>query len=515
MDHRRRLVVNIFSNWTRYAVAFTVVFLLNPFVISSLGKVQYGLWAWVGSSLTFLSLLDLGAQQATVRFVAARTRANDPEGVRAVFNVSQRFFAVLAAVIVVATVVIALLFYRFFPESRAAKGWDPMVSSLTVLLVGLNLAATMLFAPWNAVLFGKQRFEWSNGPTILALLLRAGLLLFFLSRGAGVLTLGFVMLLETFVRAGLQIWAVRRSFTEVHLDRQAGDLALLRKLATYSAYALLITAASKVTNHSPLVVLGLFGQPEDVTVYSQPLALYNNLGEVIWALAMVFVPFVSALEESGRLDQIRSLVPKGARYCLLVAAPILFFFLVFGREFLYAWQHWRPDSEDNRNAYLALALLSVGALLQVAAQVPQAALLGMARHRPLGLIYAVEAILNVTISVSLVRSYGILGVALGGAIPPILSNGILLPIISRNALGISPVRFFRESILPVAVSSIPAGIASYLFAKELIPIVGRATLLLAAAVVGSSFALSALFLGVPPEDRRAVFRWLLRRRDPA
>jgi O-antigen/teichoic acid export membrane protein len=515
MDHRRRLVVNIFSNWTRYALVIAVVFLVNPYVIRTVGIIQFDLWGFLVSGIAFVTLLDLGVQQATVRFVAARTRAGDSDGVRAVFNVSQRFFALVAAAVVMATAVAAPLLYWLMPESRVAKGWDPMVASLGLVLLGLNMATTMLFAPWNAMLYGKQRYELSNAAVITALAIRTALIVTLLRQSGGVLLLGLFALLETFVRSGLVVYAVRRRFSEVRIDPQAGDRTLLRSVAHFSLFAFLITLCSKIIYQSPILVLGIFARPGSITIYSQPLAIYVYLGEIIWSLAMVFVPFSSALQEGGESGQLRTLVPKGTRYCLLIAAPILFFLMFFGREFLYVWQGWRPDSEMNQQAYMVLALLALGALLQTAAQVPQAALLGMAKHRALSLIYGVEALLNLGLSVILVQTHGILGVALGGAIPPLLSNGILLPLYTRRVLGISPLAFFRESILPVAVAAIPAGIASYFFAKELIPIVGRATLLLAAAVVGSLFALSALCFGVPPEDRQAVFRWLLRRPDPA
>ena len=56
-----------------YLTIFTNIIVgigLTPFILSSLGKSEYGLYMLVGSLIGYLALLDFGLNSTTVRFVS-------------------------------------------------------------------------------------------------------------------------------------------------------------------------------------------------------------------------------------------------------------------------------------------------------------------------------------------------------------------------------------------------------------------------------------------------------------
>ncbi len=50
------------ANWTAFAVAAVVGFMLSPFIVHRLGNSAYGTWALLGSLVGYLGLLDFGVR---------------------------------------------------------------------------------------------------------------------------------------------------------------------------------------------------------------------------------------------------------------------------------------------------------------------------------------------------------------------------------------------------------------------------------------------------------------------
>ena len=77
----RRVLRNIFSNWTGYFVTVVVGFFLAPFVLHHLGNTGYGVWTLVLSLTGYFGLLDLGIRSSVGRFVARYVALADEDQV--------------------------------------------------------------------------------------------------------------------------------------------------------------------------------------------------------------------------------------------------------------------------------------------------------------------------------------------------------------------------------------------------------------------------------------------------
>ncbi len=68
------------ANWAALAVYSVVGFFLAPFVLHRLGEEQYGLYYLVFSFLGYYSVLDLGMESSTEKYVASYYATGDEEG---------------------------------------------------------------------------------------------------------------------------------------------------------------------------------------------------------------------------------------------------------------------------------------------------------------------------------------------------------------------------------------------------------------------------------------------------
>ena len=124
--------------------------------------------------------------------------------------------------------------------------------------------------------------------------------------------------------------------------------------------------------------------------------------------------------------------------------------------------------------------------------------MGMGRHHRLAAALLVASLVNLALSLVLVRTYGAVGVALGTLIPTAaVSLGYVLPH-AMKTMGVGPRRMLKEVLMPALVPAVPMAAVLYasqevIEAHSLYSIVGTAAL---ATLV---YAVGCLFVARDPE----------------
>jgi O-antigen/teichoic acid export membrane protein len=136
-------------------------------------------------------------------------------------------------------------------------------------------------------------------------------------------------------------------------------------------------------------------------------------------------------------------------------------------------------------------------------------LLGTGHHRMVAYVSLGEAIVNLVLSVLLVRRFGMLGVAVGTAVPVVLANlFILLPAACRQ-FDIPSLTFLRRVLAAPATGAVPS-IAACVFLRLEHPPTSIGAILTEGALVGAVYLGTVCTFGFEPDDR-ARYREHLRR----
>jgi O-antigen/teichoic acid export membrane protein len=162
--HWNRILRNIFSNWTSYAVSALVGFGLAPVVVHSLGNTGYGLWVLVISMTGYFGLLDLGIRSSVGRFVTRYLALNDARSVNQTVSTAFVMLGCGGALAFLATVAIATFgFGAFRLEPQYA-----VVGRVALLITGLNMSCVLPLGVFSSVLFALERFDVVSAVTIVA-----------------------------------------------------------------------------------------------------------------------------------------------------------------------------------------------------------------------------------------------------------------------------------------------------------------------------------------------------------
>lgn len=95
--------------------------------------------------------------------------------------------------------------------------------------------------------------------------------------------------------------------------------------------------------------------------------------------------------------------------------------------------------------------------------------MGQTKHKFLAVVAVSEAALNLILSLILIKKYGLIGAALGVAIPRLLNYSIFSAIYIKQAAKISLKEYFRQSFLPPLWTALPFVILLGLISKFLPP----------------------------------------------
>jgi O-antigen/teichoic acid export membrane protein len=210
----------------------------------------------------------------------------------------------------------------------------------------------------------------------------------------------------------------------------------------------MIIVAGRLRFKTDAMVIGTFLSSAAITYFAIGSRLVDYATEVVSSLAQIFVPMSSQMEATGDMSQLRQLFLAGNRACAMIIFPMTAVLIVLGRSVIEAW----VGLKYVETSYPVLIILLIPSTLMLAQAASGRILFGISKHKAWAWVVLVEGVANLVLSIALVRRYGILGDALGTAIPLACSMLFFLPHYLCNLLGIKLGVYIKEAfLLPLAL----------------------------------------------------------------
>jgi O-antigen/teichoic acid export membrane protein len=483
------------ANWTAFAVAAVVSFLLSPFIVHRLGNSAYGTWVLLGSFVGYLGLLDFGVRGAVTRFVANQHAAGDHQSTSATVVAALRLFAGLALVTLVIAGLLALMLDDLFriPPDLLDE------ARIVVLLSGGAVASSLVGGVFAGIVVGLHRFDVDSAVEIAMTLLRAAAVVVALQAGYGLVALGVIQVAVSVLRGSLAFVLARHLYPELSLEGVGPTGHATRQLLSFSLFSSLIQLSGMLIYYTDSIVIAAFLPVAFVTYYAIAASLTDYARQVVAAISRVVQPRTSAALATGGIEAVRAVVLSVGPAATLVTVPMAFTFLLRGQRFLDLWMGpaYGPVTDK------VLFVLSVPVWLAGGRLVAAAALMGINRHHGLAMAIAVEAVANLGLSVLLIKPLGLVGVAFGMAVPSTIVNLAFLPRYLERHLRVPWREFVTRVWMWPSVACAAFGVATYaverwMGADSLVMFFLQVAALLPLVFVG------AVLLVFPPVERQRL-----------
>lgn len=446
----RRLLRNITSQWALLGSQLVISVLLTPFLVSRLGDEGYGIVALVSGLVGYSGVLYFGLGAAIVKFVAEYHARDDErsldETVSTIFGVYLGFGLLCLA--------LALVLVGPLPELFHVPAAQANDARLMLLMMGFGLLVQFPGSVYGGVVMGLQRFDVMNRYNFALLLARTAATVIGVLIRPSVVVVGAITMCSFMAEQAMAYYFARKLLPELTVSLRLFRRARLSTLFTFSSQSFLFTLSEKLINYTDEFVISQAIGPAAVTYYVIPLRLVDYARDGIDRATLVLLPSVSDAAARKEMGALQTLWRAGSKVAMCFVMPVALVFFTWGHHVLSLWLS--PHHADRGRG--PLTWLAAAFIAQVA---------GRALARPIfeGLgeltiparLTIVEGALNLVMSVILVRTWGITGVAFATFVPAAINSALVLPYYVCRRIEVP----FLEHLANVFVRTLPPLVPAY------------------------------------------------------
>ncbi|HEV7526183.1 MAG TPA: lipopolysaccharide biosynthesis protein, partial [Acidimicrobiia bacterium] len=338
------------SNYALAAVGMLVALITTPILTRHLGPEQFGIWILVGSTITYVQLLNLGFGGAVVFAIAGVSARDDDDALERTINSS--FFLLLALGLV--ALVAALLAAVFLPIVLHLDGSLAATTRALLLLLGLDVAVSIPMDTFGCGLVALQRYDLLNASLIAVTITQAVAWTLVLVAGGGLLALGIVTVAISLVGQAARYVLLRRLVPGLSLSPARVDRTLVRSLAKPARWYALGDTIESFRDYTSVLVLGVVSNAATAGIFAVGDKLASLGTSVGTPLSGPLFPHAAALAGRGDTDALGPAARTAGRLLTGVTIPCCLVAAVLARPALVAWVG--PTYERATPAVVILAI---------------------------------------------------------------------------------------------------------------------------------------------------------------
>jgi O-antigen/teichoic acid export membrane protein len=491
---RLHVLHNAISNYLGKAVDLTTWLVLTPFILAHLGLTGFGLWTLVSSVVGYTSLLDFGATNAVIKYVAEYRVHRDGARIRPLLATVFLVYVAIGGLVLLLSIVLAPVLAGVLDVPDQER----IAVALLTLVMGITAGLAFPCTVPLAALQGLQRYMAMNLLTSVWTLSSAAATVVVLQLGGDVLDMVAVNIPIALMMLVVSVWVLLRKDPQLRPSLSDSRRSLLRPIASYSWSLLVTNVAWRLETKTDEIVIGALIAVSAVTPYSLARRMAEGALILTEQFRRLLLPIASELHAVDDRERLKQLYLVGTRLTLAIYVPLGGTLSILAGPILTVW----VGRQFADQGYL-VAILTAASLLMTAQKPGISILQGIARHRPLAGMAVLSGLFNLLLSVILAPRFGLAGVAVGTLIP---TAAVYLGLISRytvRTLDIDTRLLLREVVWPVTLPAIPA--AAVLLVLRSVLDTPSLLLVLGIAVVGLlTYAAVYLVLGAAEFERSLV-----------
>lgn len=403
---------NIGTRYLALAVTALTGLVVLPINVHYLGKSTYGLWILTASLTTYFSVLDLGYGSAVVKFVAEYRAKQNARALNEILSTLNTVFCGIGVLVYLVAILIAWQLPHIFNLDPSQVNTGRTI----LLIIAANVTLHFCSAVYGGVVNGFQRYYLNNVIGTVTTIIGAMVNVAVLWMGYGLIPLVAATSLVRMTPYFLYRRNARMVFPDLHLSLGLFRRERLREVTGFSIYVAAIDWSSRVNYAIDNFTIGIFLNTASVGIYAVGLRLSEALFRVTSQLQTFLFPTIVHRSVEGRVADQRRLMMRATRFQLAIAIALCGSVIAVAPALVRAWVG--PGFDD---AYRVAQILAYVVVLRAWMGVPGVLLKGTGRAGYVAKVAAACAVANVLLSVVLVNTIGLIGVAIGTAVPVTLT----------------------------------------------------------------------------------------------
>ena len=459
----------IILSYVNLLMGMVVNLLFTPALTVALGEVDYSLYKVMQSFAGPLSVFQLGISTVVTRSIvrAKNTDAYTETDKQNTIALSLIASAAMAAIMMLLGLAmhrsIPVLYGNTYSEASLQTGQRMFAMYVTATILH------MLTDVFSGCILGHERYVVSAAVPLCKTVSKCMLMVVLLTCNFGAL---FVVTIDLILAAGVFLFSAGYTFAILHEIPKLScfDKGQLVEILSFGAAILLQAFVNQINNNVDTMILGVYIEEKYIiTMYSSALTIYAIYNSLISVITRYFVPQATKLmtkNASGK--ELTDFVIGPGRFQAVIAVACIFGFTLFGRNFIAVW-----IGERYMDAYGVILLLMIPVTIPLVENAVISILDAAMKRMYRSMVLVVMAVLNVIVSVWLVKRIGFWGAAAGTALSLLVGHGLLMNVYYAKTFRIEVFRMFREifrGILPAGILSGLLCVPLVLFVPDTLPL---------------------------------------------
>lgn len=437
---------NVGSNWVLTILTVVVSYVLTPFVLHALGKEGYGTWTLVNAMTGYIGLAALGVPMACVRYLAQHVSLKQwPEANQVIATCAGLYLMLGGVALLIGGGFSAAFMYYDIPPSYRFDA--DIAFGMMIVYVALSF---FTFLP-EGIMYAHHDFVPRNLVRIAGVILRLVLTLTLLRLHPSLAFLAAIQLIGLAFDFFTSLAIIRLRYSNIRIDLRLFDWVMLRRVLSFSLFVLLLAAGARLSFETDALVIGAILGVAAIPAYTFANSLIVYLVEFIVGIAAVVTPMATALSSQQKDEELREMFLKWSKGAVSITIAAGLFLIVLGPRFIGWWIG--PEFEGSSGGVLQVLTLSCFVFMP-ARGVAVPILMGLGIVRPPTIAFLVAGVMNLLMSALLARPFGLMGVAIGTAVPNVLYAVYMIAVTCR-VLHLTPFAYARYVIPRAAVGALP------------------------------------------------------------
>ena len=382
------------------ALSLGVWMLLVPSLLRGLGAEGFALWSLFFALTGYLSALDLGFTQGTMRHVAAARARGDGHEAGEFALMGLLGYLMLGALWLAVTPFLrefALDLLHISAAHRAEAGAAFMLAPLAFACMGTAMVTITSLQGWG-------RFDLANGVTFSSVVVQVSGALWALEQGWGLLGVLHFAIGGSVVGTLVGLLLLRLGARGFAWSTPARALGRFRETMAFGGPLQLANILGVAHQQVDKLFLARYVALALVAPYELGLRLAMVLGSIPQQVLVALMPAVSALHATGDADALRVAYDRTGRWVMAITAAIAAGVVAGAPRLLIAWLGTPPPGAD-----LCVVGLTLAMVVAMTTGTTTVLARAMGRTRYEAEFSALGLAVHVALGLVLVPRYGLMG----------------------------------------------------------------------------------------------------------
>ena len=416
----------------------------TPIMIRILGQSEYGLYNTALSTVSMLSILNLGFNSGYIRYFSKYKQNNDYDAISRLNGLFLIIFTIIGIIAAVCGFYFTTHLENIFKSGLTV--YELQTAKVLIVLLTISLAISFPMSVFSNIISANERFIFLKlcgiFQTVISPLVTLPILLLGFGSISIVLTtiLTSVFLYISYVYYVL--FVIKSKFIFNNFEK-----GLFKSLFVYSGFIAINMVIDQVNWSIDKMLLARYKGTISVAIYSVGYTIYHHYAMFSTSISGVFTPRIHNLVNQTRYDIMRQkmvlteLFVKVGRIQYSVLALVCTGMVLFGKQFIILWAG-KDYLESYYVAILMMSTASIALTQNIGLEIQRA----MNNHQFRSIAYLIMALMNVVLSIYLCQIYGPVGCAIGTALSLIFANGLVMNLFYNLRCNIEIIVFWKNII---------------------------------------------------------------------